>query len=85
MVVPGTVISASKVVPPKVLPDSTLVVRASRLIVLGEIVVPGNVVVYVNGCPNSVIGIALPTPELVNWDGRVRVDVFGFDGEEGDP
>jgi hypothetical protein len=48
-------------------------------IVLAGMVLPGIVVVYVTVIlpPRALAGIAVPTPEAVNWLGRGRVAVFG--------
>jgi len=50
------------------------------LIVLAGMVLPGIVVVYVTVIlpPRALAGIAVPTPEAVNWLGRGSVAVFGF-------
>jgi len=49
-------------------------------IVLADMVLPGIVVVYVTVIlpPSAPAGIAVPTPEAVNWLGRGSVAVFGF-------
>jgi hypothetical protein len=49
-------------------------------IVLAGMVLPGIVVVYVTviSPPRALAGIAVPTPEAVNWLGKGSVAVFGF-------
>jgi hypothetical protein len=49
-------------------------------IVVAGMVLPGIVVVYVTVIlpPRALAGIAVPTPEAVNWLGRGSVAVFGF-------
>lgn len=44
----------------------------------GETTLPGRVVVYVSAPPNSLAGIALPTPLLVNGIGNTIAAVFGM-------
>lgn len=84
IVVPGTVVAAVDVVL-TVLPETRSVSTIFELIVLGGMVVPEIVVVMVISSPSAVSGITFPMPDPVNCVGRVRVDVFGFDGEEADP
>ena len=55
-----------------------VIVTTPAAIVVGGIVVPGMVVVYVISAPRALAGIALPTPEAVYCVGRVNVAVFGF-------
>ena len=80
--VPGMVVATSVVtVAAGVLEPTTAGVKVtvSTGNVVGRIVVPGMVVVYVISAPRALAGIALPTPEAVYCVGRVNVAVFGFE------
>ena len=85
MVVPGIVVAGSVVAVGMVVEPSTTGLITSGGTVVGWIVDAGRVTVYVAKPPSSLAGMALPTPELVNGVGRVKVDVLGTSGELAEP
>ena len=78
IVVPATVVAGFVVSGATVLPSTTLAKIICGGIVVGSTVVPGIVVVYVASPPNAFAGMALPTPALVYWVGRDKVEVLGL-------
>ena len=84
-VVPGMVVAGSVVTVGIVLDPRTTALITSGGTIVGIIVVAGTVIVYVASPPRSLAGMALPTPELVNGIGKVRVEVFGTSGELEEP
>jgi hypothetical protein len=70
-VVPAIVVAAT------VVPDTVFACIVVAFTLVPSIVVGPRIVVTTT--PKALAGMAVPTPELVHWEGMMRVAVFGFD------